>query len=311
MLVALGADHVVGLGGYVSVPAARAAIGLGIPLSLIEQNTVPGRATRFLAPCAERVFLGWSEARARLRSRCVDVTGVPIRARFRELSEIRASLSPASACSDGRRSALNAAPRLLVVLGGSLGARPLNEQAPLAIAAAQSALVGWRVVHQTGEPHLATTAEVYDRRGVAACVTPFVDDMPALLSGASLVVTRAGGSTLAELAALGVPSIVLPLLTSTDDHQRHNARAFAAAGAGLEIEAASFVEPLAEALRVLSSDTGPRESMSLAARSLAQPAAAEHIARAILQSVLAPPRPVRSVCKGSRANEPGLLRRFP
>src|SRR5262249_34842057 len=119
----------------------------------------------------------------------------------------------------------------LLVLGGSGGARSLNEQVPKALYKVRSKLKGWQIVHQTGANHQAATQELYRKLAIPAIVVPFVENMPSVMRRTDLAVGRAGGGTLAELAAAAVPAVLIPYPYAADDHQRHNAELFAADGA--------------------------------------------------------------------------------
>jgi UDP-N-acetylglucosamine--N-acetylmuramyl-(pentapeptide) pyrophosphoryl-undecaprenol N-acetylglucosamine transferase len=268
---------VVGLGGYASVPTARAAAGMRIPCVLLEQNAVPGRATRWLAPAATLVCAAFEEIRPLLKSGCrVRVTGNPLR---REFVEQRA---PAHYLPDrlGNR-------RKLLVLGGSGGAQTLNEQAPRALYKAGAALRDWQVVHQTGQRDLAATADLYRKLGIHATVLPFIENMPHTLRTSHLAISRAGGTTLAELAASGVPAILLPYPKATDDHQRKNADLFAEAGACKILDQRELVgrldNHLARAVVELTTAHPLRVRMAHAMTQLARPEATRRVARAIGQ----------------------------
>ena len=207
-----------GLGGYVSAAATRAAASRRIPYVLVEQNAIPGKATRWLARRADTVCAAFPQVRSHLRSGTrVRVTGTPLRREF-----LRLRSTPALASSESQ-------PPRLIVLGGSGGSRTLNEKAPLAIYKAQSVLAGWEILHQTGGQEPQKTAVLYGKLGITARVAPFFDDLPQLLAASALAVSRSGGTTLAELALCGVPSILLPYPHAADDHQRRNAEVFVAA----------------------------------------------------------------------------------
>jgi UDP-N-acetylglucosamine--N-acetylmuramyl-(pentapeptide) pyrophosphoryl-undecaprenol N-acetylglucosamine transferase len=212
---------VVGLGSYASVPAARAAARLDIPYFLLEQNAVPGRATRWLAPGAALVCAAFESVRPLLRSGCrVQLTGNPLRRSFID------ERAPAQQLPDrlGRT-------RRLVVLGGSGGSPALNRQVPMALYKAGAALHDWQIIHQTGEQNAAGTGHLYRKLGIRATVAPFIENVSQVLRASHLAISRAGGTTLAELAASGLPAILLPYPQAVDDHQRKNADVFAAAGA--------------------------------------------------------------------------------
>ncbi|MBI3838075.1 MAG: undecaprenyldiphospho-muramoylpentapeptide beta-N-acetylglucosaminyltransferase [Planctomycetia bacterium] len=266
---------VVGLGGYASVPAARAARALRIPIVLLEQNAVPGRATRWLAPAAASVCSAFEGIRPYLKAGCrVRVTGNPLR---REFFENRA---PARFLPDrlgGKRK--------LLVLGGSGGAQVLNEQAPLALYKAGTALGDWQIVHQTGERDLARTSHLYRKLGINATVLPFIDDMPGLLRTSHLAISRAGGTTLAELAASGVPAILLPFPNATDNHQRKNADVFSAGGACKTLDERELDgrldNHLAAAVVELATAHALRVRMAHAMTQLARPEATRRVAKSI------------------------------
>ena len=268
---------VVGLGGYASVPAARAAAAERVPYVLLEQNAVPGRATRWLAPAAAMVCAAFESARPYLKSRCrVRVTGNPLR---REFVENGAPVRNLPDRLGGRRT--------LLVLGGSGGAQTLNEQVPRALYKAGAVLHGWQIVHQAGERQVARTAQLYRKLGIVAAVSPFIDELPGLLRASHLAISRAGGTTLAELAASALPAIVLPYPAAADDHQRKNADVFAAVGACRTIDqrelSGRLDNHLAQAVIELASDHPQRIRMAQATRRLARPQATRNVAHSIVE----------------------------
>jgi UDP-N-acetylglucosamine--N-acetylmuramyl-(pentapeptide) pyrophosphoryl-undecaprenol N-acetylglucosamine transferase len=293
---------VVGLGGYASVPMAHAAARRRVPLVLLEQNVVPGKATRWLARRASLVCTTFEETRSRLRCGCpVRVTGNPIRAGFVQegggrkaeggtttKSEIRNPKSETKTAPSAFHlppSALRPPPSQLLVLGGSGGARALNESVPRAIYKIRRQLQGRRIVHQSGQSGLEVTQSLYGKLDLAAAVVPFVRDMPAALGGAELAVCRAGGTTLAELAAAGVPAVLLPYPHATDDHQLANAKLFSAGGGCVTIDQREVVgqldDHIADVLCFLLGNDGLRRQMSAAMRKMARPSAAEDVAELI------------------------------
>ncbi len=267
---------VVGLGGYASAATAWAAIRRGIPLVLLEQNVIPGRATRWLAPRASLVCTAFERTAAHLRARCpVRATGNPVRPGFAPRPVA------ASACCDGKRPA----DRQLVILGGSAGARALNENLPPALGRIHSRLDGWRIVHQSGTADFDATRKRYRDLGLPATVVPFAADMPGLLSGSHLAVSRAGGTTLAELAAAGIPAVLVPYPYAADDHQRINAEAFAAEGGCVVVDErerpGKLDQALAAVLVGLLADAGAAANMAASMRRVARPDAARHVAELI------------------------------
>lgn len=264
---------VVGLGGYASVPMAWAAASTGVPLVLLEQNAVPGRVTRWLAPRASLVCVAFEEARSQLQSGGpVRLTGNPIRRGF------------AVSSTPDRRTDSTAGQ--LLVLGGSGGSRTLNEQVPRALYRLGSHLSGWRIVHQAGPRDVEATRRLYAKLHIAADVVAFVSRVAPVLHATDLVVCRSGGTTLAELAAVGLPALLIPYPHATDRHQRRNADVFAAAGAARIVDqrevAGRLDDNLAVELADLLSDRSRLKRMAAAMRGRAQPNAAWHVATMIL-----------------------------
>jgi UDP-N-acetylglucosamine--N-acetylmuramyl-(pentapeptide) pyrophosphoryl-undecaprenol N-acetylglucosamine transferase len=282
---------VVGLGGYASVPMARAALSRGVPLVLLEQNLVPGRATRWLARRATVVCTAFAESRPFLPPECLArLTGNPVRSEFlRHAARRRYDRDPAprhvSSLWTNRPRKSPPGVRRLLVLGGSGGARPLNQSVPPALYQARAALSNWTVVHQSGAAGLESTEALYRAAGIRARVVPFLTNLSAVLSGSDLAISRAGGTALAELAVLGVPAILIPYPHAADDHQRKNAEVFAAAGAAVLIDQRESGENLdrhlAAWLAALAGDDGRRAAMSQAMRGLGLPDASWDIAKMI------------------------------
>lgn len=223
LLRRLAPDVVVGFGGYPSVPTMLAAVYLGLPTLVHEQNAVLGRANRLLAPRARRIATGFPEtAGLRLADRVRAVhTGNPVRPAMLAVRD-----AGYTAPQPGR-------PIELLVLGGSQGARVLSEVVPPALQALPEGLREvLRVSQQVRPEDLATAGAIYRRAGIAADLNTFFDDVPARLARAHLAICRAGASTVAELAAVGRPAMLIPYPHATDGHQTANAQAFAEAGGG-------------------------------------------------------------------------------
>ena len=260
---------VLSLGGYVAGPGGIAAWLLRRPLLVHEQNRVAGFTNRVLARCARRVMSGFPDAFPANAE--AEWTGNPVR------REIAALPAPAT-----RFAGRNGAPRLLV-LGGSLGARTLNMGLPSALALI---LANRRpeVWHQCGAAHVEATRAAYARVNVEAKVEPFIADMAAAYAWADLVVCRAGALTLAELAAAGLGSILLPFPYAVDDHQTKNAEGFVAVGAAKLVQDRDFdASHFAGMLEHLLRDADQRLAMANAARTLAKLDAADVIARRCLE----------------------------
>ena len=256
------ADAVLGMGGYVCFPGGLMAALLGKPLVLVNADAALLLSNRALLPVADRVAFGFDGDAAK-RTKNAVVTGNPVRA------EIEALAPPAE------RLAGRAGPLRLLVVGGSLGARVLNECLPRALALCAE---GERpqVTHQTGEAHLTAVQAGYADAGVQAELLPFIDDMAQRLADCDVVVCRAGALTVSELCAAGVASVLVPLVVSTTSHQRDNAEHMAAHGAALHLPQAELApQRLADLLRGL---TRPALlAMANKARALAKPHAAARV----------------------------------
>ena len=266
----IGADVVVGFGGYPSAPALVAAVATRRPTLIHEQNAVLGRTNRMLAPAVGTVAsafptLGRAPAKVKARARLV---GNPVRPDIRALFD-RAYVAPAG---DG--------PIHVLVTGGSQGARILSETAPRALAALPEAIRNRLKVQQQSRPEtLESARQIYLEAGIAAEVAPFFRDMADRLSQAHLVIGRAGASTCSELAVAALPSVLIPLKIAMDDHQTLNARALSDAGAARVIaEDDVTVDSLTAALSDILSDPTKLTAMSAAARSVAIPDAAARLA---------------------------------
>ena len=211
------ANLVIGTGGYTSPPVVIAAWLLGIQRAILEPNAIPGIANRVLGPVAQRIFLAFEEAQSYFPGAKVRVVGTPIRKAFGE-----ADLVPPV-------TAINT----VLVCGGSQGAKVLNT----AIVEAVKHSIVWqkaiRVIHQTGAEDYDRVLRAYEGVNAQVEVVPFLQDMAAALGKADLVITRCGALTLAEIAALGRPSILVPFPQATHHHQEKNAKAVEKAGAGI------------------------------------------------------------------------------
>jgi UDP-N-acetylglucosamine--N-acetylmuramyl-(pentapeptide) pyrophosphoryl-undecaprenol N-acetylglucosamine transferase len=258
---------VVSVGGYASVPAVLAAAWLRLPIALVEPNAMPGRANRLSARLAKLLFVHFDRAAERL-ARPGDPrlrrTGIPLRA---ELVRAFAGAPPRG---------LPAPPFRLLVLGGSQGARQLND-AMVALAGRLDASA-IRVVHQSGESDRERVVAAYAESGIQAEVIAFAPDMPRRYREADLAVCRAGALTVAELAMAGLPALLVPYPFAADDHQTENARALADAGAACLL-ASRPLDPealLRELTRLLAAPHTLR-AMGEAAGKLARPDAAERV----------------------------------
>jgi UDP-N-acetylglucosamine--N-acetylmuramyl-(pentapeptide) pyrophosphoryl-undecaprenol N-acetylglucosamine transferase len=281
-------DVVVGVGGFASGPVLLLAALLGYPTMLLEQNALPGITNRLLARVVRAAAVNFDAALAYF-PRTGFVAGNPVRPEFFPAQHEEANGSSGSVDLAGEGSlaqgtpAARAAGRVLI-FGGSQGAHAIN--VAMVEAAARLAASGIRlaITHQTGERDLDLVRSAYQRAGLEARVEAFIFQIDGEMKAADVVVARSGATTLAELAASRTPAILVPLPTSTDDHQRKNAEVFAASGAAVVIEERDLNTPaLSDALAALLTDGDRRRRMSAAAATLARPDAAERIADRVMQ----------------------------
>lgn len=210
-------DVVIGLGGYISFPAGMMSVLLGKPLVLHEQNSVAGMANRILAGVADRVFTAFPGVFKKTRN--VQWVGNPLREAFLRQP------------GPEQRFAGRSGPLKLLVVGGSLGARALNDIVPKALALIpleQRPLVA----HQSGAKQIDELQANYQACGVEASLTPFIEDTAQAFAEADLIVCRAGASTVTEIAAVGAAAIFVPFPSAVDDHQTTNAKFLSDAGGG-------------------------------------------------------------------------------
>ena len=224
-------DVVLGLGGYISFPGGLMGVLSGRSLVLHEQNSVAGMANRWLARLARHVFTAFPDVLPNGRW-----VGNPLREAFLK--------QPLPA----ERFAGRQGPLRLLVVGGSLGAQALNQVVPQALALIPLAQRP-QVIHQSGAKQIDALREAYARAGVDAELTPFIDDTAHAFAQADLVIGRAGASTVTELAAVGVASLLVPFPHAVDDHQTTNARFLSDAGAAwlvpqAQLQAADLAERL-------------------------------------------------------------------
>ena len=269
-------DVVVGVGGYSSGPVVLAAWLRGIATAIQEQNALPGVTNRILGKIVRAVFIAFEQARAFFPPRKTYLVGNPVRRKL--MDNYLRSRPPVM---DGRF-------RLLVV-GGSLGARGLNSRMLEALPHLGDLRERMGIVHQTGAADLERVKAGYAAAGVTAEVVPFVEDMSAAYARASLVLCRAGATTVAELAICKKAAILVPFPFATDDHQAINAAALVEAGAALMFREAELTgERLAQELRQLASEPERLQRMERAAGGLGRPEAARELVD-LCAELVAPP----------------------
>ncbi len=256
---------VLSVGGYAAGPVSLAAWSQGVPLAVLEPNSVMGLANRLIAPLCRRAYTAFEETERHFRRGRVLRAGVPLRAGF-----LPAPYSPPLTSLR------------VLVLGGSQGAKTLNEIVPRAIAKFGSRI---SVVHQSGPNHENEVRAVYSELGLdSARIEAFIDDMPTALARADLVIGRAGAGALSEICAVGRPSILVPYPYAAGDHQAKNADALVREGAAIRIkDKLASPDTVAKAIGALISDRSLLTKMAAAARGVGRPDAAHTIARDLLE----------------------------
>jgi UDP-N-acetylglucosamine--N-acetylmuramyl-(pentapeptide) pyrophosphoryl-undecaprenol N-acetylglucosamine transferase len=244
-----------------------AAVLLRVPTLAYEPNAVPGMTNRWVGKWVSAAAVNFEQTMGYFRN--AEVTGVPVRAEIFDLPP----------------RATGAAPRLLVT-AGSQGAKVFNETLPAVAAELLAAVPGLTIVHQAGPRHVEATTSAYAASGADPArwsVTAFLDDMPAQYAAADLVLARSG-STVAELAAAGKPSLLVPFAGAADDHQRRNAEVLVAAGAAeMLLQRELTPASLLDGLRGLLLSPERRAVMGERARSLARPGALQRITTMVLR----------------------------
>jgi len=236
-------DVVVGLGGYITFPAGLMAVALGKPLILHEQNSVAGLANKVLSNVADRVFTAFPNV-----VKGAQWVGNPLREAFLNLP------------TPEQRFAGRSGPLKLLVVGGSLGAKALNEIVPQALALLPPDQRP-AVIHQSGAKQIDALRANYAQAGVAAELTPFINNTAQAFADADLIICRAGASTVTEIAAVGAAALFVPFPSAVDDHQTHNARFLVDQGAGWlvqqrDLSAQSLAEMLSKMERLALMNKG-------------------------------------------------------
>ena len=261
------------MGGFTSAPALLAARRLGARVFLHESNSIPGRANRWLSWFVHRAFVGFPDAGLRLHTPKVTVTGTPVRSRFqpRQAGDCRAALG------------LDPARPLLLVMGGSQGASAINSLVGNTLPLLAGRFPHWQWFHLAGPAEAGAVKRAYAAAGLSCQVHPFFSSMELVLGGATAAVSRAGASSIAELAAMRLPSVLIPYPAAADNHQLHNARALEGTGAARLLEQkAATPESLATLLAGLVENSAARAPMQEALAQWHRPRAAAEIAQCML-----------------------------
>lgn len=261
-------DVVIGFGGYAAFAAVLAAKLREKPCAIHEQNSVPGMANRLLAKIADRIFISFPDLNEFFLQRKTVLAGNPVR---KDIAAVAAK----------RKGTDRTVTRRLLVMGGSLGARAINQAVIAMLPALKDA--GVEIIHQTGKADFETVRKAYDEAGVTARVEAFIGDMAGVYEWADLALCRAGATSVFELAAAGVPAVFVPYPFATHDHQSANARYLADKGAALLVPQTELtvadenVQQLGRKIIELLADEEGLHAMAVATRKLARPEAAAAI----------------------------------
>jgi len=270
---------VVGVGGFVAAPACWSAHKLGIPVVLVNVDIVPGRANKFIARFADRIFVQFEETADYFKKTMavVDVVGCPLRTGF-------SKPDPAKAI---RHLALHKDKNILLITGASSGSENINNTVCSLLDKLSSFSEDWQLVHLTGRANFHNVQQKYTAAKIAHKVLDYYDDMPDLLAAAALVIGRSGAVSVAEYAAAGVPSICMPYPYHRDRHQYLNAGKLVDAGAAVIVEDLpddkDRTEWLWQELAELMSNQAERREMAANCRSVTKANAASQIATALTE----------------------------
>jgi UDP-N-acetylglucosamine--N-acetylmuramyl-(pentapeptide) pyrophosphoryl-undecaprenol N-acetylglucosamine transferase len=263
-------DLVVGVGGYASVPAVLAAALRGVPRSILEQNVMPGRANRILARFVQRIYQGFASRHEHFAADKTVVAGNPIRSSAKlPTGEVK-----------------QAGGTTLLVMGGSQGARQINQLCMDVLPALMKKNPDLKVLHQTGSAHVESVRQGYEDAGVRAEVVSFIERMGQVYARTDLCLSRAGAMAVSELAAAGIPALLIPFPESAGGHQKDNAMWLKERGGAVVFNAVDVsAEELESELAALLKDRALLKDMSAAAKSAGVTDAAEKIAQMELERI--------------------------
>ena len=305
---------VLAMGGFTSAPPIWVGKDLGAKTFLHESNTIPGRANRLLARFVDEAFVGFPSAAARLSARKVTATGTPVRPQFRwgEAADepAREDARPTKAINCRITLGLEPNRPVILIMGGSQGASGINDLVLSALPSLGDRAPAWQWLHLTGPNDVEKVKQAHDARGFKAVVRPFLAEMDLALGAATVAVSRAGASSLAEIAAMRLPSLLVPYPAAADNHQFYNAQAFETTGAARLLEQKSATpEKVAALLRELVEDATARAKIQAALAQWHAPKAAEQIADIMLAAIARQPEQA-SKCScgcGGKSGKPAVI----
>jgi len=275
-LIIIKPDIIVGLGGYGSALPVVAAYILGIPIVLIEQNVIPGRANLKMSRWADAILCHWESSKKRFKKGEVAVTGVPI----------RSGIIEDEAAGGDNPFGLDFQKKTLLIMGGSQGAQAINKVMLQSIPKLQTLVPGLQIIHLTGKHGYQEAKEVYSSTGTSSFVSEFYNDIGAAYKLSDLVISRSGANTIAEITAVGIPAILIPYPYATDNHQYWNAYELSSAGGALIIEQEELEpERVTKLVSDLLMNDERLDNMKKINRSLNKPLAAARVVDKICQTL--------------------------
>ena len=278
LLKGLKPSAVVGTGGYVCGPVLFAALLLGIPTIIQEQNAYPGLTNRILGRWAKSAYLAFETAATYFPARVAKVTGNPIRRTIGAIKRSNATYE---------RFGLDANLKTVLVMGGSQGAHTINKIVMDALGNLANLNQQLQIIHQTGEKDYKEVTDSYKNSPLRHFIQPYFDSIESIYSIVDLMICRAGGMTISEITACGIPAIFIPLPTATANHQKLNAQAVADRGGGFVLNEQTITgNDIADWIIQMISDSAKLQQMATAARQLGNPKAGEEIANSIYSLVI-------------------------
>jgi len=276
-IIRIKPDMIIGLGGYGSALPVVAAYIAGVPIVLIEQNVIPGRANLIMARWADAVLCHWESTKKRFKKmHSVSVTGIPIRMDV-VANESEIGKNPFGLTSQGKT---------LLVMGGSQGAQAINKVILQSIPKLKDLIPELQIIHLTGKEGYKEAKDVYDNLGISSFVSEFSNDIGIAYKLSDLVICRAGANTIAEISAVGIPAILIPYPYATDNHQYWNAYELAKIGGAMIIKQDELKpEKLTELVSNLFRNDEELDNMKKINKSLSKPFAAEHVVDKIFQTL--------------------------
>ncbi|OHB34615.1 MAG: undecaprenyldiphospho-muramoylpentapeptide beta-N-acetylglucosaminyltransferase [Planctomycetes bacterium GWA2_40_7] len=284
-IVRIKPDIIIGLGGYGSALPVVAAYVIGVPIVLIEQNVIPGRANLIMSRWADAILCHWESTKNRFKparigtggkAGSISVTGIPIRSGIVE-NETEVVKNPFGLASQGKT---------LLVMGGSQGSQAINKVLLQSIPKLKALIPGLQIIHLTGKEGYKEVKDAYDNLGINSFVSEFSSEIGIAYRLADLVICRAGANTIAEISAVGIPAILIPYPYATDNHQYWNAYELARIGGALIIKQDELKpERLTELVSDLLLNDEKLNNMKKINRGLSRPFAAEKVVDKICQTL--------------------------